>query len=983
MRKHTILAGAVAGLAVLAGTTAQAAELAKAQVDFFENKIRPILADTCYKCHNAGEGKVKGGLALDSKEATLKGGDTGPAVVPGDADKSLLIKAITYKDPDLQMPPKGEKLSDAQIADLIAWVKMGAPDPRSSGANAKFKGKTDAAKQHWAFAPVQKQTPPTVKAASRVKTPVDNFIFAKLEEKSLEPNAPAERDTLIRRAYYDLIGIPPTPAEVASFVNDKDPKAFEKIVEKLLASPHYGERWGRYWLDVARYSDTKGASNRREDPRFPYAWTYRDYVIKSFNEDKPFDKFIIEQVAADKLATSDPTLLAGLGFLTLGDRFDGNANDVINDRIDVVTKGFLGLTVACARCHDHMFDPIPTKDYYSLHGVFNSSMEPKEMPLIEKVDTNGAQYRAYVAERNRKLTELHRFADREINKLTSEFRKKAGAYLTVTYLDGKARTELDQKAKLDRNVVQATQNRIRRAGDRDPVIGPWNQLAKAWKASEKTFPAEAKKILTKVIENKPEGKKKTSPYNSMVALMFKRNPMPTTLAQAGTYYTGLFTAVDAQWQATLKAYESSGRFPAPFANAQMEEIRNTPFRFTTSSTMEINEVVGMVPVGLQGRIRNLANELSRLEVTHPGAPARAVVLVDKPKPVDSPVFVRGEPGNKGQAAPRQFLEILSGPNRQPFKIGSGRLELAKAIAGKSNPLTARVLVNRVWLHHFGEGIVTTPDDFGTMADAPSHPELLDYLANHFVESGWSIKKLHRLIMLSETYQQSSDTNPRFAQVDPYNRLLWRANIRKLEFEAIRDSLLSIGGKLDLELGGKPVNITAEPYSDRRSVYGYIDRANVPEVMTHFDFATPDMPTGKRYNTIVPQQALFMMNSPQVIDVTRNIVARPEFKTAKTDEARLEALYNIIYQRKARPEEIKLGLEFVHTKSTDPVIIAQPQPVSAVAAKKAPPKKAPAPTMRSQGNGIINSGAMVERRGLSNWEKYAQTLLLANEFSYVN
>jgi hypothetical protein len=810
---------------------------------------------------------------------------------------------------------------------------------------------------------------------------VDNFIFAKLESKGLAPNSPADRATLIRRAYYDLIGIPPTPAQVEAFVNDKSPKAFEKVVETLLASPHYGERWGRYWLDVARYSDTKGSANRRESPFFPYAWTYRDYVIESFNEDKPFDKFIVEQIAADKLPDSDPTKLAALGFLTLGDRFDGNANDVINDRIDVVTKGFLGLTVACARCHDHMFDPIPTKDYYSLHGVFNSSMEPKELPLLGKIDTSSAKYRDYVAKKTEALNNLYRTADKDINDMLSEFRKKAGAYLTVVYLDGKARTELDNKAKLNRDVVQLVQNRVRRAGDRDPVLGPWNQLAKAWKDNEKTFPAEAKKIIARVVENKPEGKKKTSPYNPMVVLMFKRNPVPTTLAQAGTYYTGLFASVDAQWQATLKTYASSGRFPTPLANPQVEEIRNTPYKFTTSSTMEIDELIGSVPVRLQGKFRNLANNLSRLEVTHEGAPARALVLVDKPKPVDSPVFVRGEPGNKGQLAPRQFLEILSGPNRQPFKIGSGRLELARAIADKNNPLTSRVLVNRVWLHHFGEGLVTTPDDFGTMSDAPSHPELLDYLADSFVNNGWSIKKLHRLIMLSGTYQQSSDTNPRFAQVDPYNRLLWRANIRKLEFEAIRDSLLAIGGKLDLELGGKPVNITAEPYSDRRSVYGYIDRANVPEVMTHFDFATPDLPTGKRYNTIVPQQALFMMNSPQVIEVTRNIVARPEFKAAKTDEARLEALYNIIYQRKARPEELKLGLEFVHTKSSDPVILATP--TAPVAAKKANAKKAAAPTMRPTGNGILNSGQLVERRPLNSWEKYAQTLLLANEFSYVN
>jgi mono/diheme cytochrome c family protein len=974
-------------LAILgvAAVSASAAELAKADLDFFETKIRPIFADTCYKCHNAADGKLKGGLALDTKEGWMKGGDTGPAIVPGSPEKSLLIKSIQYTDPDLQMPPKGEKLTDAQIAELVAWVKRGAPDPRTGTANAKYKGGTDAAKEHWAFQPVKRHTPPTVNARERVSTPVDNFILQKLEAKGLTMNAPADRYTLIRRVYFDLVGVPPTPQEVDAFVNDKSPKAFEKVVDTLLASPHYGERWGRYWLDVARYSDTKGSANRREDPRFPYAWTYRDYVINSFNEDKPFDQFIIEQIAADKVAGSDKGKLAALGFLTLGDRFDGNANDVINDRIDVVTKGFLGLTVACARCHDHFFDPIPTEDYYSLHGVFSSSMEPTEMPLLETINSSDGQYRAYLAERSRLMTEMHRSADKEINALLSEFRKKAGAYLTVVYLDGKARTDLDKEAKLNRDTVQLVQNRIRRAGDRDPVIGPWNQLARAWKANEKTFPAEAKKILAKVIENKPDPKKKnaTTPYNPLIASMFKRNPSPTRLDQVATYYTALFATVEAQWSAQLKSLEARGGFARPFSNPQLEEIRNTPVKFTTTSTMEVNDVMAMVPVRLQGRIRGQANRLSQLELTHPGAPARATVLVDKDKPANSPVFVRGEATNKGKPVPRQFLQVLSGPARKPFTIGSGRLELARAIADKNNPLTARVIANRVWLHHFGEGIVTTPDDFGTMADPPSHPELLDYLAGYLTDNGWSLKKLHRQILLSSTYQQSSENNPRFAQVDPFNRLLWRANIRKLEFEAVRDSLLAIGGKLDLEVGGRPVNITSEPYSNRRSVYGFIDRANLAEVMTHFDFATPDLPTGKRYDTIVPQQALFMMNSPQVIEVTRNLVARPEFKNAKTDDARIEALYSIIYQRKPRPEERMLGHEFLKNAGEPDPVFARVVPTASTTKKAAPQKKAAVQSMRGASMGIVNQGRMVDRRPSTNWEKYAQTLLLANEASYVN
>ncbi len=997
MRNSTFLT-----LALVTGFSGavQAAELAKAQVEFFENKIRPIFSTSCLKCHSAAEGKVKGGFAMDTRDGLLKGGDTGPAVVPGNPDKSLLIKAISYKDADLQMPPKGEKLSDAQIADLIAWVRMGAPDPRSTiKASAKYKGGSAEAKQHWAYQPVKKQAPPTVTEVDRIQSPVDNFVAAKLEEKGMTLNKPADRATLIRRAYFDLIGIPPTPTEVQAFVNDKSTDAFAKVVDKLLESPHYGERWGRYWLDVARYSDTRGQDNRRNDSRYPYAWTYRDYVIKSFNEDKPYNRFIMEQVAADKIQNPDQSSLAALGFLTLGERFAGNQNDIINDRIDVVTKGFLAMTVACARCHDHMFDPIPTKDYYSLHGVFASCTEPKEMPIIQRVDANNASYRDYLQQRAVALYELHRDSDKAINTDLSEFRKKAGGYLMFAYADGKARTEISKKYELKQQVNQFVQGRVRRGGDRDPVLGPWSEMITAWNKNQTTFPAEAAKIAFRVGANQapapkaPSNKKGAAqpvaakaPYNPIVAAAFKSRPAPKSIADVAQIYTTLFTQVDVAWQQQIKAAEATKTFPRPLANAYMEQIRLTPVNFTTSANMDIDEVIAMVPNGLQGRIRGLGNALTLLEMQHPGAPARATVLADKEKASDSPVYLRGEPSNRGETVPRRFLEVLSGPTRQPFKVGSGRLELAQSIASDRNPLTARVMANRIWMHHFGEGIVPTPDDFGTMSEAPSHPELLDFLAAKFVENGWSIKKMHRLIMVSSTYQQSSENNPRFAVLDPNNRLLWRANIRKLEFEAIRDTLLAISGKLDRTIGGKPVNITDEPYSFRRSVYGYIDRSSIPEVMTHFDFATPDMPMGRRYNTIVPQQALFMMNSPQVIDVTRHLVNyRADVASRRDYPSKIEALYEIIFQRKPRPEEVKLGIEFINSWApaggASPARVASAEPVAAKKGGK--PVQAAANAKRGRPTAIVNQGEKVSRSALGPWEEYAQSLLLANEASYVN
>jgi hypothetical protein len=787
-----------------------AADLTPSQSDFFENRIRPVLADNCYKCHSTYAEKVKGGLLLDSREAVLKGGDSGAVIVPGNPETSLLIKAVRYTDPDLQMP-KDKKLPDNEIADLVAWVKMGAPDPRS--ATADQRKWTDNKTNHWAWQPVKWQPVPEVSNPGWCQSPVDNFVLVKLDENGLKPNLPADKRTLIRRATFDLIGLPPTPEEVRDFVNDDSTNAFAKVVDRLLASPHYGERWGRHWLDVARYSDTKGQPRRNtEDNANPFAWTYRDYVIRSFNENKPYNIFILEQIAADRLFEMptwdhNPTNLAALGFLTVGDHYMGMQNDILNDRIDAVTKGFLALTVTCARCHDHKFDPIPQKDYYSLRGIFDSSVEPKIEPVIGRVP-NTPEYHDYYRRRE--------------------------------------------------------------------------QLAQAEATIEASLP-----LLRK------------------------------------------------------------GRNQVEIKKAQKE-------------------------------LRETEHAISELELTNPAAPARAMVLEDAMRGHDSPVFIRGEAGNRGEPAPRRFLQVLSGPVRPVYTNGSGRLELAMAIANRNNPLTARVMINRIWQHHFGAGFVPTPDDFGMMSEPPSHPQLLDYLALNFMTNGWNIKKLHRLIMLSSVYQESSVNNPRYAQTDPGNRLLWRANLRRLEFEPLRDSLLAIGGSLDSTMYGRPVDRRLRPDSTRRTIYDYVDRANIADVLVNFDFATPDMVTGLRHVTTVPQQALFLMNSPLVIELARRLVAMPDFVDSVDDAGRLNFLYERIFQRPPSAEETELGLEFVNQTPFHEDVSELPNNDAGSQFQR---KNGVGGDLGQRGNGKRIGGK--RRAPLTSWEEYAQALLQSNETSFVN
>ncbi len=1000
-------------LAALSGL-ASAADPTAEQLNFFENKIRPVLVENCYRCHSVSEGKSKGGLTLDTREGWEKGGETGPALVAGKPEDSLLIKAVQHHDPDTAMPPKGDKLPDTAIADLEAWVKMGAPDPRSGPAaavEAKAGGpmtesmKAKAAK-HWAYQPVKDPVPPTVKDTAWPANPVDQFILGQLEEKGLTPSPAADKRTLIRRAYLDLIGLPPTPEEVMAFVRDESPQAFEKVIDQLLSRPQYGERWGRHWLDVARYADTRGTMRQRQSPLDPNAWTYRDYVINAFNQDKPFDQFIREQIAADQLpGRKDDASLAALGFITQGEQYMGNRQDIINDQIDVVTKGFLGLTVSCARCHDHKFDPIPQADYYSLHGIFNSSSEPDEKPQVAAA-AMGSRSAEYEKQRENILQKGREKAAAEMNRTASVFNKHSRAFMTLGGMDRKSPEmyAFIKEQKIDGRLFQELGRMVqagmgaRKNATPNPVLFPLRRLMVMKPADfARDFPAWRDQLI-----------KDTAGIRSNGAVRDAfRDAAPKTKDEALDLYASVFTKADEAWKLESAAWTKAGGkgfFPG-LEDAILEEVRTAvadPDRFLTGP---LDENIQILPRDLQYLINAVISELARLDVSHAGAPGLANVLQDDNKPRNSAVFLRGQVQNPGPVVPRQFLEVLSGPERKPFTQGSGRLELAEAIASPSNPLTARVLVNRVWLHHFGEGFIGTPDDLGVMSGTPSNPALLDYLAARFVQEGWSIKRLHRQILLSKTWQQSSEADAAKAKIDPFNRLLWRQNLHRLDFESLRDSILFMGGQLDLTLGGHPVNIESEPYSQRRSVYGFIDRSEMAEFMRNFDVANAMLPTGRRFQTIVPQQALFRMNSLLVIEQARNIMDREDVKACATDTDRLKKLYEIIYQRWPKEKEVELATAYLRSQSTlgqEPEIVAKtdsPPDLSKMtreerrahlAAEFRKRKLAEKGLMdpRRQSTAMKEavrdpSAEKVDRSPLTAWEKYAQALLMTAEMAYVN
>jgi len=902
-------ASRLAVLLIFAVSLAAGAE--ESHDDFFERQVRPVLVEKCGGCH--GPKKQSGGLRLDSRAAILQGGDSGPAITLDKPMKSLLLEAVR-REGDVEMPPE-ETLKPQAIAALEQWVKLGAPWPKGDVPLVEV----DPAKDHWAFQPVKRPEIPRGDFDSAVLTPIDAFVFEKLQQHSLAPSPPADRRTLIRRAYYALTGLPPTPAEVEQFVNDPDQKAYYKLVETLLASPHYGEHWARRWLDVARYSDTKGYVYAREERFWTHAWAYRDWVTGAFNDDLPYDQFLLLQLAADQVKERPQSDLAAMGYLTLGRRFLGVQRDIIDDRIDVVCRGTMALTVSCARCHDHKYDPIPTADYYSLYGVFDSCHE-----AMAPVDP-AAGDKAFQTGLKQKQDALEQKLEQHQQESSARARTRVADYLFAqSELHKYPADGFDQifaKTDLLPAFVRRWERYLREAGkQQDAIFAPWRQFAEL---SAESFGKQTPAITESLASAAP------GEVNPLVAQAFATPP--ASYQEVCARYGELFTKIDQQWQAALAAAKKADQ-PAPktLADPHAEALRRVLYGPLAPSQVPPGPVSfceGYFDSGSLTELWKLQGALDRFIIN--AAVPYSLTLVDQATPVEPRIFRRGDPLKPGRDTPRQFLRALSGKNREPFEHGSGRLELAQAIIDPQNPLTARVMVNRIWAHHFGVGLVPTTSDFGARAGAPSHPELLDWLAAEFVAEGWSLKKLHRTLVLSATFRQQT-TGPADQAIrqvaqknDPQNRLLWRMNARRLTFEEFRDSLLAAASDLDRSLGGKPSKLFTAPYPKRRTLYGLVDRQYLPSTLRMFDFANPDLHVSERTETTVPQQALFLLNHPLVLAQAKSLAATAQ--TYATSGEGVAELFQRVFQREPTPEERADALAFV---DGPPLTVASTPPPTA-------------------------------------------------------
>lgn len=755
-------------LLLSAGEPAPPRPAAAEQVRFFETSIRPLMVEHCLRCH--GEKKQWAGLRLDSREALLRGGDTGAAIVPGKPEESLLIRAVRHVDEDLKMPKEG-KLSDRQIADLVRWVELGAPFP-----DADKKGARSRDPNHWAFQPPAEHAVPAVQNNTWPTSELDRFILAKLEAAGVTPAVPADKRTLIRRVTFDLTGLPPTPTEIDTFLADGNADAYARLVDRLLDSPAYGERWGRHWLDVARYADSNGLD---ENIAHGNAWRYRDYVVAAFNRDKPFNRFIVEQLAGDLLTAESETqrheLLVATGFLSIGAKVLAEVDttkmqmDIVDEQIEATGRAFLGLTLACARCHDHKFDPIGTADYYGLAGIFKST----------------------------------------------------------------------------------------RTMDSYIKIAKWHE-----------------------------------------------NPVatPTELARQAEY--------DAQHAAKKQALDAFVADADKKAKESLAADAKPPEKLET-----------IYPEGTKTELTKLREELATLEKNAPELPAAMGVAEDKI--VDVPIHVRGNPLKLGEVALRHTPPVVRGPQAPRFsEAESGRRQLADWLVDPQHPLTSRVIVNRVWRWHFGKGLVRTTDNFGLLGETSSHPELLDWLARKFVEDGWSLKSLHRLILNSSTYRQTSAAPAEALARDPENRLFSRAGVRRLEAEEVRDALLAVSGQLDPTLGGSLLKVKNRAFlfdhtsidlsdytSRRRSLYLPVIRNNVYDLFQLLDFPDPAVPSGDRAATTVALQALLMLNSDFVMGSAAEL-ASALLADPGNDDQRMVRLYATAYGREPTAEEKQANQVFL-------------------------------------------------------------------------
>jgi hypothetical protein len=1094
----------VVTVTVLTAPLRAEAPLDPAGIEFFESKIRPLLVEQCYKCHSEGQ-KKKGGLLLDTRAGVLKGGDTGPALVAGDVSKSLVLKAVHYKDEELQMPPDG-KLSDAQIADLEAWVKMGAPDPRGGDAPA-VAGAPSAidlgeGRKWWAYQPPMEHPLPAVNDATWAKQPIDRFILAKLEEKGLKPSAPADRRTLIRRVYFDLIGLPPPKDEVEAFVGDASPDAYPKLIDQLLASPLYGQRWARHWLDVVRYTDSFDSRIVGGEPDCAFAWRYRDWVVDSFNSDLPYDRFVQEQVAGDLLPSRDgePFNKDGIvatGVYMIGEWGGGDADkdklisDIVDDQVDLTGRAFMGLTVACARCHDHKFDPISTKDYYGLAGIYYSSrilsdygpkggspvniraplMSEQEfaqrkadearvalltgeidaaldaqyaqlaaamLPQVDKYLTAAWEYEHYkggaprppIAEfarqrglRAYELSQWTKFITAPQLELLSTPAKLASAGLygwrnaanaeapivvinrsdeplselpTLTFPPRSVNLHPSPLAGVAVTWTSPITGRVRVAGkvtDGHAVCGDgiaWSLSSTGGKApgeigsgtianggmqtlAEGTGGSKLGSIdvvageqLQLAILPKVEYSCDTTRIELEIAEVgggrvwnlekdatvpgHATNPLPDQYDNATTWtfhdlangasrafasgspmsrFAGTMrgsadgTALTAAagdvakallvMHAEVRTIRGEGKDPASLTtpDAAFYQLLTAP-RGPFWAAARLNDAHLEPRSRDQLAARRAEAKTLREKVALPIPLAHAVQEGGTPKSLfpgiqDVPVHIRGRYDKLGEVVPRRFPQVIAGEQQPTIKQGSGRLELAKWLGSADHPLTARVMVNRIWQHHFGDGIVRTPNNVGKLGTPPTHPELLDRLAVEFVKSGWSIKAMHRMIMLSATYQQASAMNAQTLKADPDNLLLGRMNRRKLDAESLRDALLSVAGTLDTTAGGVAINDLNTP---RRSLYVMTIRSDRANYRSLFDAADASAIVEKRVDSTVAPQALFLMNHPFVLDRAKQLTARVAREGGADDAAKIDWLYRTLFARQPDAGEVQIGKSLV-------------------------------------------------------------------------
>jgi cytochrome c553 len=916
-----------------------AEELTLQQEQFFEQKVRPVLAEHCWKCH--GPTKQESELRLDSAAGMNRGGASGEKLIAaGDPGHSYLLKVVRHEG-DVKMPPES-KLSGDQISSLADWVSQGAFWPKSSATPSNTLTAADRVdvhrREHWAYRQVHAPPLPRAKNDAWLHNPIDALVLAKLEAKGLTPSPEADRPTLIRRLTFDLLGLPPTSDDVDSFVSDSSPDAYERLVDRLLASPHYGERWGRHWLDVARYADTMGYAFER-DRRYPYSYTYRDYVIDAFNRDLPYDRFVLEQLAADQIdRAGDVKPLAALGFITVGRKFIA-IEDTYDDQVDVVMRGLQGLTVGCARCHDHKYDAVPTDDYYSLYGVFTNCSEPdtQSLPILGE-PSQIAGYQEFEVELKKLQGEVDKYVGERRDEILNTARAKVTDYL-VRAASGNPKDDFLAKLsflslkpeEVRRKLVERWQQFLKdRAKPEHPTLGLWAELVAL---PDDGFAEKAAAVL-EAWKARPAGLS-SSQANPKVLAAFVAAP-PQSKADVARLYGQLLVAAWEAWKAAGANDQAIDKLD--------EETKALAFLVVgkdAPTQIPPDQIRQYFNRAERNQVTELEKKVKAFQANSPAAPPRAMIVKDRDRPDDPRVLIRGNPGRPGKQVPRQFPVVLTGPERKPFTHQSGRLDLAEAIASSANPLTRRVIANRLWMHHFGEPLVDTPSDFGIRTPQPVQSDLLDHLASTLLDRGWSLKELHREIVLSATYRQASSDRPDCRAADPENRLLWKMNRRRLEWEALRDAMLAASGQLDEALAGRPVELT-KGSPRRRTVYGYVDRQDLPNLFRVFDLASPDSSTPRRPRTTIPQQALFVMNSPFSIDQAQALAARPTVASIADREAKIKALYQAALARTPRPEELAAAVRFLAAAEAEP------------------------------------AGSQ-----LSPWEQLAQLLLMTNEFAYVD